>query len=74
LSNHAQAEATRLTDFHEETMRLLDEKAQKASSLAEERDKLLSKIEELENEVTRRGEDHNKAKNPLSKMLPNPTL
>ena len=62
LNDHVQAEATRLTDLHEETKRLLGEKAQEASILVEEKDKILSKIEELKNEVTRRGEDLTKAR------------
>jgi len=62
LNNHARAEATRLTDLHEETKRLLAEKAQEALSLAEEKDKLLSKIEELENDVSRREKDLTKAR------------
>ena len=34
LNNHARVEATRLSDLHEETKRILTEKAQEASSLA----------------------------------------
>jgi len=61
LNDHAQPEATRLTNLQEETKRLLAEKAQEATSLVEEKDKLLSKIVELENVVTRQGEDLTKA-------------
>jgi len=61
LNDHAQVEATRLTNIQEETKRLMAEKAQEATSLVKEKDKLLSKIEELENEVTCLGEDLTKA-------------
>jgi len=61
LNNHTRVEAKHLTDLYVEAKRLQMEKAQKASSLNEKRSKLLSKIEELEKEATRRGEDLNNA-------------
>jgi len=61
LNNHTRAEAKRLRNLDEEAKRLQMEKAQETSSLNEERNKLLSMIEEVKKEATRRGEDLTKA-------------
>jgi len=61
LNDHTRAETKRLTNLCEEAKRLQMEKAQEATSLNEEKNKLLSTIKELEKEVTCRGEDLTKA-------------
>jgi len=61
MKDQTRAETACLINLHKETKRLPAEKAQEASSLTEERSKLMSQIEGLEKEVTRRGEDLTKA-------------
>ena len=60
-----QAEINRLSGLHQEVEWIRAEKTQEASSLAKEKGKLLTEIEELKKEVTRKGEDLIKAINSL---------
>jgi len=53
---HLQAEINRLSGLYQEAKRLRAEKIQEALSLAGEKSKLLTKVEEMK-EVTQKGED-----------------